>query len=61
MFKQRIKELAVLIENADLNAYQMSLVTEIFQINAMEQAKAVDALRRSVALTQILVDKPTIH
>lgn len=61
MFEKRIKELALLLEEAGLNEYQMSLITELFEINMIEQKKSVEALGRSVALTERIIDRPTIH
>lgn len=42
MLKDRIKTLALELEKSGLNDYQMSLVTELFEINLAEQKLSVN-------------------
>jgi hypothetical protein len=61
LFEKRIKELALLLDEADLNEYQRTLVTEVFEITGAEQKKAAEALGQSVAVTELVMERPTIH
>jgi hypothetical protein len=61
MFKDRIKTLAIELENAGLNDHQKKLVTELFELNIAEQKLAINALGKAAALNEILLDKPVFH
>jgi|TARA_R110001583_G_C5476472_1_gene393352 hypothetical protein len=61
MLKDRIKTLALELEKSGLNDYQMSLVTELFEINLAEQKLSVNALRKAVAFNEILTENPVFH
>jgi hypothetical protein len=61
MLKVRIIELAKELERSGLSEYQMSLVTELFDLNLNEQKLAVHAMGKAVALNEILIENPTFH